>query len=239
MNFLFRSLENGPSLIPPIISSNRTLIMNLLMYPALFVFALLLFVLIETILGERRIQKLASVKPLDLLDPPLVSVVIPALNEEEKIEAALASVLALDYPRLEIIVLNDRSSDTTPKILERISEEHPRLRVIHIQELPAGWLGKNHALHFGAQQAQGEFLLFTDADVQMAPDTLRRAMTRIQEHNLDHLCLILRLAMPTSLLSMLVTDSLSGLLTMFKPWLLIDPDSRSFLGVGAVNLVRT
>ncbi|MCI5224346.1 MAG: glycosyltransferase, partial [Candidatus Electrothrix sp. AR4] len=149
------------------------------------------------------------------------------------------NVLALDYPRLEIIVLNDRSSDATPEILERMTEQHPRLRVIHIRELPKGWLGKNYALHFGAEHAKGEFLLFTDADAQMKSDTISRVVARMEEGGLDHLCLTFRPDMPSSLLSMLVVDSLSVLLTIFKPWLTVNPNSRYFMGIGAFNFVRS
>lgn len=212
--------------------------MNILVIPALLVLALALFILLENLIAARRIGLLDTVLPLTAAEPPWVSVIIPALNEEEQIEAALASVLALDYPRLEVIVLNDRSTDTTPVILDRLAAQQPRLRVIHIHELPPGWLGKNHALHLGAEQARGEFLLFTDADVQLAPDTVRRAIARMQEQQLDHLCLIFRLVLPSPLLAMLVTDSLAGLLTVFKPWQTLKPGSRYFFGAGGFNLVR-
>ena len=211
--------------------------MNFLIYPALLILMLTLLALLESIQSERRIRRLDTVSRMTEAEPPLVSVIIPALNEEEKIEAALASMLTLDYPRLEIIVLNDRSSDATPDILERMAGQHPQLRIIHIRELPKGWLGKNHALHLGAARAEGEFLLFTDADVQMAPDTVNRAVARMLEKKLDHLCLTFHPAMPDSLLSMLVVDSLSSLLTMFKPWLISKPNSRYFIGIGAFNLV--
>lgn len=213
--------------------------MSFILFLTLLVFALALFTLFENLLAERRIGLRDTVTPLTAAEPPWVSVIIPALDEEKHIEAALASVLVLDYPRLEIIVLNDRSTDGTPAILDRIAAQHsPRLRVIHIRELPLGWLGKNHALHLGAEQARGEFLLFTDADVQMAPDTVRRAIARMQERQLDHLCLIFRVVLPSSLLAMLVTDSLAGLLTVFKPWRTLEPSSRYFFGAGGFNLVR-
>lgn len=213
--------------------------MELLIYPALLTLLFALFALLESIQSERRICRLDTVSPMNGTELPLVSVIIPALNEEEKIEAALASMLALDYSRLEIIVLNDRSIDGTPDILERIARQHLQLRVIHIHELAPGWLGKNHALHLGAEQAQGEFLLFTDADVQMAADTVNRAVARMLEGKLDHLCLLFRPVLPSSLLSMLVVDSLSTLLIVFKPWLISKPDSRYFIGIGGFNMVRT
>ena len=213
--------------------------MEMFFFPAVAVLVLVVYLTVEGILGIRRIADLSQVQPLAHdRELPLVSIIIPALNEAENIEAALASVLALRYPCLEIIVLNDRSTDSTPVILDRLAGRHKRLRVVHIRQLPAGWLGKTHALHLGAEQAKGEFLLFTDADVRMAPDTLDRAMARMKEQQLDHLCLLFHPALPTSLLAMLVVDSLSGLLSFLKPWLAANPNSPYFFGIGAFNLVR-
>ena len=207
---------------------------------SLIVLALVACITVEGVLGGRRIRGLNEIKPQkNRITPlPLVSIIIPALNEAENIEAALASVLALNYPSLEIIVLNDRSTDATPAILDRMAVRDARLRIIHIDTLPSGWLGKTHALHVGAQQAHGDYLLFTDADVHLASDTVDRAISRMEEVELDHLCLIFRPVLPNTLLAMLVVDSLAGLLSFLKPWLAADPNSRFFFGIGAFNLVR-
>jgi hypothetical protein len=212
--------------------------MNLLIVPTLFVLIYTLYTLYESLQYKRHIRRLDDSTPLKIGKLPLVSIIIPARNEEQHIETALASVLALEYPRLEIIVLDDRSTDGTAEILHRMSEQDPRLRVITLRNLPSGWLGKNHALHVGAEQADGEFFLFTDADVRMAPDTVSRAVNRMLEQDLEHLCLIFRLDLPNALLAMLVADSLSGLLFFFKPWRVSEPDSPYFIGVGGFNLVR-
>src|SRR5207249_4849680 len=103
---------------------------------------------------------------------------------------ALASLLALDYPRLELIVVEDRSTDETGTILDRLAAAHPRLRVIHLTELPAGWLGKNHALHVGSQVAAGEWLLFTDADVLYRSKALRRVMTWASRSGTEHVVVL-------------------------------------------------
>src|SRR5207248_653474 len=109
-------------------------------------------------------------------DAPRVSIVISALNEADTIEPALRSVLALDYPDLEVVVVDDRSTDATPEILDRLCCEHPALKVVHVRELPPGWLGKNHALQHGASLASGEYILFTDADVMFGPSAVSRAV---------------------------------------------------------------
>ncbi|CAK8720522.1 Glycosyltransferase, catalytic subunit of cellulose synthase and poly-beta-1,6-N-acetylglucosamine synthase [Candidatus Electrothrix laxa] len=203
-----------------------------------FILAVSLAVLRDYFLAECRMERLEQVPPLKGDALPSISVIIPACNEEQGIEQALASILSLDYPNLEIIVLNDRSTDATPQILDRMAAEDPRLRVIHISELPAGWLGKNHALHLGAAQAKGEFLLFTDADVHMAPDTLRRAAARMQAFQLDHLCLLFRMTAPSHLLSLLIADSLAIVFTLLKPWMISRPGSRYFAGAGGFNMIR-
>ena len=203
-----------------------------------FILVVSLAVLRDYFLAERRMERLEQVPPLEGDALPSVSVIVPACNEEQGIEQALTSVLALDYPGLEIIVLDDRSTDATPQILDRMAAKDPRLRVIHITELPAGWLGKNHALHLGAAQAKGEFLLFTDADVHMAPDTLRRATAKMQAFQLDHLCLLFRMTAPSRLLCLLIADSLSAAFSLAKPWLVRKPESPYFIGAGGFNMIR-
>src|SRR5260370_16885568 len=107
---------------------------------------------------------------------PRVSIIVPALNEEETVEPALTSLLKLDYANYEVIAVDDRSTDRTGEIMDRLAAtSNGRLRVIHIAQLPAGWLGKPHAMWLAAQQAEGDWLLFTDADVVYRPDCLPRA----------------------------------------------------------------
>lgn len=102
---------------------------------------------------------------------PSVSVLVPARNEERLIRECVSSLLALDYPKLEVVVLNDGSTDGTAEILNSLSD--PRLRVVAGSELPTGWVGKNWACHQLSQQARGEWLLFTDADTVHAPQSLK------------------------------------------------------------------
>src|SRR2546428_313277 len=124
---------------------------------------------------------------------PSVSVVVPARDEAASISRALGSLLAQDYPDLEVIAVDDRSADGTGALLHEVAAREPRLVVLRVDDLPAGWLGKNHALWRGAEQARGEWLLFTDADVVFAPDALRRAVGYALEQGLDHLTLAPRL----------------------------------------------
>ncbi|HET8797135.1 MAG TPA: glycosyltransferase family A protein, partial [Thermoanaerobaculia bacterium] len=133
-------------------------------------FLLWLIALATTILNLRRVPKLAPRLPKHL---PLVSVIVPARDEERAIERAVRRFLAQTWPSLEVIVVNDRSVDATGAILAAIGD--PRLIVIDGEEPPAGWLGKPWALHQGSLRAKGELLLFVDADVMYAPDAVAAA----------------------------------------------------------------
>ncbi len=206
---------------------------------ALITLLLLVACLIEFGIGQRRIRQLTEIEPVNDADAPRVSVIVAARNEARKIEAALQSVLKQDYPNLEVIVVNDRSTDETGAILDRLAQTNSRLRVVPLRELPAGWLGKNFAHHHGAESATGTWLLFTDADVVMAPETLRRAMSYAVRERLDHLAVGPRLAMPG-----LVLEMFGGAFMLFftfyaKPWKARDPKSPRHIGIGAFNLVRT
>ncbi|MYA28787.1 MAG: glycosyltransferase [Nitrospira sp. SB0666_bin_27] len=182
---------------------------------------------------------LASVSVRDEDPLPPVSVVIPARNEERNLEQALQSVLALDYPDLEIIVVNDRSTDDTGAILETMAERDDRLTVVAIDELPAGWIGKPHALHVGAQLARGEFILFTDADIVFHPSALRKAVTHAQASGFDHVTLIPEGTMPGSFLTAVSATFGMLMFIIFKPWQARNPRSRRYMGIGAFNLIRT
>jgi len=130
-----------------------------------------------------RLSRAAKGRPPGVL--PRVSIVIPARNEQEEIGRAVRSHLAQDYPDLQVIVVEDCSTDRTPEILKALAREDSRLTVIAGSEPPAGWLGKPHALYLGAQAADGELLLFADADVRYDPRALRDAVTVLEDRRLE------------------------------------------------------
>jgi hypothetical protein len=212
----------------------------MLFYLALATLLLLAALTLDAGLGTRRIPQLVDVAPLAPDTPePRVSVVIAARDEARHIETALRSVLAQEYANLEVIAVDDRSTDGTSEILDRIAARSAgRLRALHLSELPAGWLGKNHALERGAEVATGELLLFTDADVVMAPSTSSRAVALLERERLDHLTLTPELRMPSALLTLF-----AGVFAVFfaqyaRPWKARDPKSARHVGIGAFNLVR-
>lgn len=170
---------------------------------------------------------------------PTVTIIVAAMNEESTIEPAMRSLLALDYPKLDIVAVNDRSTDRTGSILDTLAAEHPgRLTVIHVDHLPERWLGKCHALHAAAPHARGEWLLFTDADVLFQPDALRTAVAFAVSGNADHIVLF-----PTMLWKGYMEAALLTLFTMaftfgFQLWRVETRSKRAFVGVGAFNMIR-
>ena len=195
-----------------------------------------LWLAIDAAVGWRRLGALARVAP-DLARPPALSVVVPARNEAGTVEPALRSLLALDYPALEVVAIDDRSSDATGGILDRLAAEFPALRVAHVRELPAGWLGKNHAMHLGAARARGDYILFTDADVHFAPSALTRAVAHCEARALEHLAVFPDVPARSRFLAMSLLAGMVGLLARYRPWRAVRT-GRHGMGVGAFNLVR-
>lgn len=177
---------------------------------------------------------------------PAVTVIVPAKNEAAAIEQCVRSLLASDYPRLEIIAVDDRSNDATGSILDSLAdaiaagpEGHGRLRVLHVTELPDGWLGKPHAMTMAAHEAKADWLLFTDADVLFAPDALRRAMIYAARSQADHLVVFPTLVLRGWAEKMLIAFFQSFSAWAGRPWKIAEPRAkRDYIGVGAFNLMR-
>jgi cellulose synthase/poly-beta-1,6-N-acetylglucosamine synthase-like glycosyltransferase len=182
--------------------------------------------------------KLLQAEPLHAReDWPTVSLIAPARNEARNIEEAVRSLLNIDYPHLQITVVNDRSTDATGEILRRVAAEDNRLQVLEIDSLPAGWLGKNYALHAGAEQSQGEWLLFTDADVVFAPDALQKAMQYALRNHCVHLCAFPDMRLTDWFLQSMVITFAQMLIYYIRPWQVGNPRRKAYMGVGAFNLV--
>jgi len=172
---------------------------------------------------------------------PRVSIIVPARNEEGDIEHTLTGLLALDYDNYEVIVIDDRSTDRTGEIIDRIAAHpaaHGRLRVVHVVELPASWLGKPHAMWTAGLQATGEWLLFTDADVLFRPDVLRRALTYAEAEQADHVVVFPRMIMKRPGERMMIAFFQTLFTFGHRPWRVADPDTEDHMGVGAFNMVR-
>ena len=172
---------------------------------------------------------------------PQITVIIPARNEAAAIEATLRSLLAQTIP-VDILAVDDRSTDTTGAIMDRIAAEPlppgKTLRVLHVQDLPPGWLGKPHAMAFAAHHATTPWLLFTDADILFDPGVLARALRFAQESQADHLVLMPTLILKSAGERSLATFFHSMSLLWWRPWRIANASTRDSIGIGAFNLIR-
>ncbi len=172
---------------------------------------------------------------------PLVSIIVPARNEERDIEQSLARLLELDYDNYEVIAVNDRSTDHTGEIMEDVAVRpaaHGRLHVIHHRELPTGWLGKTHAMWTATNEAKGDWLLFTDADVQFKPDSVRRALAYGEAERADHVVVFPQMIMKRPGEFMMIAFFQTMFVFGHRPWKVADPKSKDHMGVGAFNMIR-
>ncbi|HLX86401.1 MAG TPA: glycosyltransferase family 2 protein [Terriglobales bacterium] len=207
----------------------------------------------EAAIGMRTIADISQPewdrKPATPNGEPRVSIIVPARNEADNIRATLTQLLALDYSNYEVIAVNDRSTDETGKKMDEVvanliaspstSPEPQRLlKVIHISELPPGWLGKTHAMWTAGKLATGDWLLFTDADVLFKSDTLRRAVAYAEAERADHVVLFPRMIMKRVGERMMIAFFQALFVFGHRPWKVADPKARDHMGVGAFNMVR-
>lgn len=179
-------------------------------------------------------------------DRPLVSVIIAAKEEERSVYDTVKHLLNQSYERLEIIVVNDRSQDRTAEQLEAIrrwsgerKEIKKPLKIVHLTSLPAGWMGKNHALYQGYLQAKGRYLLFTDADVVFSEHTVRDALAWMLEHRLDHLTMLPAFFSPSGIADGFIRYFIFSFHLFIRPWTANEPGKRKKgVGIGAFNFIR-
>ena len=165
------------------------------------------------------------------------SVIVAARDEEARLEATVRHLLAQRHVALEVIVVDDRSTDATANILRRLASEDMRVRPTRVEHLPEGWLGKSHACHVGASVATGDWLLFTDADCWLKPDVIARALRVAARDAADHITLTPGVDAETlgaQAWHLAFLGSLSNWISG------VNRDRPgAHLGIGAFNLVRT
>ncbi|HEU5311084.1 MAG TPA: glycosyltransferase family 2 protein [Candidatus Eisenbacteria bacterium] len=189
-------------------------------------------------LGVRRIPSLAGEEPLPDASLPSLTIVAASRNEAERVEEGARSLLRQDYPGARVLLVDDRSTDATGEILDRLARGDPRLAVLHLATLPEGWIGKPHALHVAAFEARTEWILFTDGDIQLAADTARRAVSIAVRERADHVAIAPDLLVDSITEAMFVGFFVIAFNLSQRPWNASDPRSRDSIGVGAFNLVR-
>ena len=193
---------------------------------------------IYLLVNSRKIAYLKNVSLPSNLSEPSVAIIVAVKDEEREVEQALMSVCKLNYTNYKIVVINDRSTDRTPEILQRIAQKNPSISVITIKDLPPGWLGKNHALYQGYLASSEEWLLFTDADIVYKTTALKKAISYAIRHGLDHLTALPEITSPSSLFKSVMNTFAMMLEIRLRPWSARDPSSSAYIGVGAFNLVR-
>lgn len=186
----------------------------------------------------RRSPRLADITPGVREYWPPVSVVLAARDEEKEIGATIKALLSMDYPGIEVIAVNDRSTDSTGSIIDDIASRDSRLRAVHIDTLPEGWLGKVNALGRGFRRASGKWVLFTDADVKLAPDTLKKAVTFAEQSGAEHLVLFPKLLGASFMLEVAFVAFSVLFMTGTRAFNIGRPGTRAYIGVGAFNMAR-
>lgn len=183
------------------------------------------------------------------MDHPL-AIIVPARDEVETVGAGVGSILENAPVGADVVVVDDRSTDGTGDILDILSNSHPSLLVLRVRRLPAGWLGKNHAMWAGAVAARDHWsqdgrtprdgwLLFTDADVVYAPGGIEAALDFAKANKLDHLTLFPHLD-ARGFWEKVFTSAFMFLFGWrYGAWKVNDPESDAYIGIGAFNLVRS
>jgi glycosyltransferase involved in cell wall biosynthesis len=223
--------------------------MHLLMLANLLAWLIALIWMRRSLAALRNLPKLPDLldekysRPLPQESQPLISVIVPARNESQAIEQTLRSLLAQQGISLEILAVNDRSTDGTGDILDRVAAEAraqgKNISVIHIEALPAGWMGKTHAMALAARQATAPWLLFTDGDIVFREDCLCRAMN-YASREADHLVLFPTLILKNFGERMMLSAIQSLSFVSWRPWKIADPKARrDSIGIGAFNLIRS
>ena len=209
--------------------------MTLLFGTTIVVFASMTLI---TLWHLRWVQRLPV---LDQLPPsktkPRCTAVIAARDEAARIEQTIRHLIEQRGVELEIVAVDDRSTDRTGEILRRLAREDPRVKVKRVDALPEGWLGKCHACHIGASAATGDWILFTDADCWLKPDVIERALRVAAREGVDHVTLASGIAEKSRGLVASHLLFLMGTANWFSE---TNRDTgKRFLGFGAFNLVRT
>lgn len=172
------------------------------------------------------------------VETPLISVCVPARNEETNIRACVESILAQDYPSFEIIVLDDRSTDRTLAILHELAVTDARLRVITGAEVPPGWVGKPHALFQASAAARGEWLCFVDADTFLAPHALSSCLARALETGADLFTIMTFQVLGSFWEKVIMPLVLTALSVGFSPRRVNDPNRKDAIANGQFILIR-
>ena len=188
-------------------------------YAVLFALGLMLLNLVINFFVYKNVENYSLPEQI-LKNPPLISILIPARNEAENISRCLKSLLKQDYQNLEIIVLNDNSTDATGKVVKGFAQKDSRVRLVEGAPLEDGWTGKNFAAHQLAKYAKGEYFIFTDADTVHFPKSISSAFGALITTKIDALSIYPRQLM-VSFWERMSVPIINIALQCFIPFILI------------------
>ncbi len=167
---------------------------------------------------------------------PTLSIVIPARDEGAHVREALRAKLSDGYPELQVVLVDDRSTDDTGAQAQSLND--PRLTVTRVDTLPEGWLGKVNALQQGLQVARGEWILFSDADVHLAPGTLSRLISWAEDEGVDSIAAVPQIIAGGPVINVALGTFFHFIVTFPRLWAVERPESKAAIGIGAFNLFR-
>lgn len=180
-----------------------------------------------------------AVTPATVRTPaPLVSICVPARDEERNIRRCIEALLRQTHPNLEFIVIDDRSSDSTPRILQEVASRDPRLHILHGEDLPEGWAGKPHALFQASQHARGDWLCFIDADTFPAPEAVASCLAKALETNADLFTIMTYQELGSFWEKVLMPIVMTAMSVGFSPRHINDPKQRVAVANGQFILIK-
>jgi chlorobactene glucosyltransferase len=209
----------------------------------------MIFILLSTtacLAGIAIITRLHTRHHLDVVvrpepppvEAPLISVIVPARNEDRNLRRCAESLLAQNYPNFELIVLDDRSTDATALILSELAERHPRLRPLTGDKLPDGWAGKPHALAQAAAAARGDWLCFVDADTFVSPTALAAVYAAAREQSADLFTILTFQELDSFWEKVVLPLVMTALSVGFPPRRVNRPDRRDAIANGQFILIK-
>ena len=201
------------------------------------IFCVWLYFLTYMTKSFRQSPMLESFDRASVTRSPKVSVILPARNEGRYIARCLDSLLAQDYPNFEIIAINDSSTDRTSEIMNAYAANDLRVMPIDASPKPEGWTGKNWACYQGYLRAQGELLMFTDADTKHLPSAMSFAVGQIVSQNLEALTAVPRLICNDFWTKITMPALATFLYTRFSPLRVNDPNTKTGYFFGSFFII--